>query len=142
MENILIINKEGFEELKSAFKKDGAEKLHILADFDRTLTYAFVNARRIPSLISILRDEKYLTPDYPEKANALFDKYHPIEIDPFIPLEEKKKFMKEWWKIHFELLINSKLSKKDVERAMGSSNIVLRAGIAEFLNQLLKRITE
>jgi 5'-nucleotidase len=136
MENILITNKEKFEELKKEFKKEGVEKLHVLADFDRTLTYAFVNGKKIPSLISVLRDEKYLTPDYSEKANALFDKYHAIEINPDVPLEEKKKVMKEWWTVHFELLIKSNLSKNDIVKAVESNNIVLRDGLIEFLNTL------
>jgi len=136
MENILITNKERFEELKKEFKKDGVEKLHVLADFDRTFTYAFVNGKKIPSLLSVLRDEKYLTPDYSEKANALFDKYHAIEINPDVPLEEKKKVMKEWWTVHFELLIKSNLSKNDIVKAVKSNNIVLRDGLIEFLNTL------
>ena len=136
MENILITNKERFEELKEEFKKDGVEKLHVLADFDRTLTYALVNGKKIPSLISVLRDEKYLTPDYPEKANALYEKYHSIETDLSIPLEEKKKAMEEWWTIHFELLIKSNLSKNDIVKAVESNNIVLRDGLIEFLNTL------
>ncbi|MDP2910228.1 MAG: haloacid dehalogenase-like hydrolase [bacterium] len=132
----MITNKERFEELKKEFKKDGVEKLHVLADFDRTFTYAFVNGKKIPSLLSILRDEKYLTPDYSEKANALFDKYHAIEINPDFPLEEKKKVMKEWWTVHFELLIKSNLSKNDMVKAVESNNIVLRDGLVEFLNTL------
>ncbi|OGZ17414.1 MAG: hypothetical protein A2V72_01740 [Candidatus Nealsonbacteria bacterium RBG_13_37_56] len=136
MENVLITNKERFKELKKEFRKDGVEKLHVLADFDRTFTYAFVNGKKILSLLSVLRDEKYLTPDYSEKANALFDKYHAIEINPDVPLEEKKKVMKEWWTVHFELLIKSNLSKNDIVKAVESNNIVLRDGLIEFLNTL------
>src|SRR4030042_2739778 len=136
MENVLITNKERFKELKKEFRKDVVEKLHVLADFDRTFTYAFVNGKKILSLLSVLRDEKYLTPDYSEKANALFDKYHAIEINPDVPLEEKKKVMKEWWTVHFELLIKSNLSKNDIVKAVESNNIVLRDGLIEFLNTL------
>jgi cytosolic 5'-nucleotidase 3 len=111
MENIIIQNRDNFEELKERFKKDGAGKLHILADFDKTLTKAFVNEKKIPSLISVLRDENYLTPDYPAKANALYEKYHAIEINPNIPKQEKKEKMEEWWRLHFKLLIESGLKK-------------------------------
>ncbi len=134
MEN-LFIQKE-FEELKLKIKKDGPEKLHILADFDRTLTKAFVNGKKIPSLISVLRDENYLTPDYPAKANALFEKYHAIEINPDIPQQEKKEKMEEWWRLHFKLLIESGLKKEDVEKAMKSANLVLRDGCVELFNLL------
>jgi len=136
MENIIISNQEKFEELKEKFKKDGVEKLHVLADFDKTLTKVFVNEKKIPSLISVLIDEKYLTPDYPEKARALYDKYSAIERDLSIPLEERKSAMQEWWTKHFELLISSGLSKKDLEKAVKSENFILREEIPKFLNNL------
>jgi len=136
MENVLITNEERFEELKEKFKKDGAEKLHILADFDRTLTQAFVGGKKIASLISVLRDEDYLTPDYPEKAKSFYKKYHAIEMDLDISIEEKTKAMKEWWTKHFRLLIDSGLNMKDLEQAMKSNNLILRNGIFELLDIL------
>jgi len=134
--NILITNKEKFEELKDNFKKDGVEKLHVLADFDRTLTKAFVNGENTPSLISVLRDEDYLTPDYPKKAKAFYEKYHAIEISPDISIEEKTKLMKEWWTKHFQLLIDSNLNIKDIEQAMKSSNLIFRDRVSELLDIL------
>src|SRR3989344_7124306 len=107
--NSIVINQEGLEGLKKSIKEAGSRDLHILADFDRTMTKAFVNGESTPSLISILRDGNYLTPDYAERAQALYRKYHPIEIDPDIPLLDKKKTMEEWWLTHFDLLIESKL---------------------------------
>jgi len=44
--------------------------------------------------------------------------------------------MKEWWTVHFELLIKSNLSKNDIVKAVKSNNIVLRDGLIEFLNTL------
>lgn len=136
MENVLITNEKRFEELKEEFKKDGAEKLHVLADFDRTLTKEFVQGRKIASLISVLRDNNYLTPDYPEKAKALYAKYYPIEKDLSISLEKRKKTMKQWWTEHFELLINSNLNIKDIEKAVEHQDLELRKGTDEFLNLL------
>jgi len=136
MENVLIVNRERFEDLKNSFKKDGVEKLHVLADFDRTLTKALVNGKNTPSLISVLRDEDYLTPDYPKKAKAFYEKYHAIEINPNVSVEEKTKAMEEWWTKHFQLLIDSGLNIKDIEQAMKSSNLVLRKGVSELLDIL------
>jgi len=137
-ENIIIANLNNFERIKKEISKQGKEKLHVLADFDRTLTYSFVNGEEVPSMISILRKENYLTPDYSEKAHALFDKYHPIEINPDIPLEKKKKAMLEWWKSHFDLLIKCGLNKKDLEKAVKSEKIKLREGASEFFDLLHK----
>lgn len=136
--NVVIANKQKLEDLKKRIALDGAEKLHIVSDFDKTLTSCFVNGQKIASLISILRDEKYLTSDYSEKAQALYDKYHPAEIDPKITLEKKKKLMHQWWSEHYELLIKSGLSKKDLAKVSESKKIALRSGAVEFLDFLDK----
>lgn len=117
---------------------DGADVLHILADFDRTLTTANVDGRPMPSLISVLRDEKYLTPEYAPAAHALYSHYSVIEKDHNIPLAEKKKLMEEWWRRHFELLIKCGLTKQDVEKAMREINIKFRTGAQTFLETMQK----
>lgn len=138
MKNIIISNSKKFNEVKELIKKDGIESLHVLSDFDRTLTKAFVGGKEVPSLISILRDHNYLTPDYPEKAHALFNKYHPIEIDPNIPRAEKAKAMRDWWKSHYELLIDSKLNKTDIANAIKSGHVEFRKEVLEFFDLLKK----
>jgi 5'-nucleotidase len=116
---------------------DGADKFHVLADFDRTLTKNIgPDGTKVSSLISVLRDEGYLTPDYSAQAKALFTKYHPIEIDSKISKHEKKKAMQDWWTNHYDLLIKSKLNKKDVEKAVQSQRVQFRKGIKEFLKFL------
>jgi len=136
VENVVISNQEELERLKKTISKDGADRLHILTDFDRTLTKAFVDGKSTPSLVSVLRDGSYLTPDYAQKANELYDKYHPIEIDPKIPLREKKKAMCEWWITHFDLLIKSGLNKRDLERVVESQKVKFREGFSEFVDFL------
>ena len=134
--NSIVINQEGLEGLKKSIKEAGSRDLHILADFDRTMTKAFVNGESTPSLISILRDGNYLTPDYAERAQALYRKYHPMEIDPDIPLTDKKKAMEEWWLTHFDLLIESKLNKKDLQKIIDSGKVEFREGALDFLDFL------
>lgn len=133
MNNVIISNKKRFEEMKNNIKEDGASKLHIVADFDKTLTSCFVDGKKIVSLISILRDEHYLTPDYSEKAQALYDKYHPLETDPNLSLEEKRRLMHEWWVTHYDLLIKSGLSKSDLEK-VAQSKVAFRPGVMELFD--------
>ena len=116
----------------------GAAKLHILADFDRTLTLAFVNGVATPSITAILRDHNYLTPDYPAKAKALYAHYGAIEKDPKFPKEKKKELMNEWWRAHFDLLMKSGLSKNDIAQAMASGIVQFRPGALEFIDTLHK----
>ncbi len=139
MKSVIIPNTKKFEEKKRKIIKQGKEKLHILTDFDRTLTKSRVNGRHIPSVISILRDQNYLNKEYSKKAKELFNKYHPIEMNINIPLKQKKKFMKKWWEEHFKLLIKSGLNKKHIEKVINSKQIKLRKGVKEFLNLLNKK---
>lgn len=126
MENIIISDQKKLDRTIENIVHEGMSNLWIISDFDRTLTKAFVNGKSRSSLLSILRDEKYLTPDYPAKAQALFEYYHKIEIDPNIDLEKKKDLMLERRTKHFQLLIQSWLSKNDIENAMHSDNISFR----------------
>ncbi len=134
--NVIIPDSEKLKRLKKKFSKDGISKFSVISDFERTLTYLFVDGKRVTSLISILRDENYLGNEYSKKAKALFNKYHPIEIDPKIPIEEKKSKMEEWWRKHYELLIKAGLKKHHIEKIINSGKIKLRKGCPEFLDFL------
>jgi len=136
MPDLLIVNKKNFEEKKKQFIEGGLNKIHILSDFDRTLTKAFVNGEKTPSLISELRRRNYISEEYSKSAQALADKYHPIEIDTSIPLAKRKKAMHEWWTKHFELLIKSGLNKKHLEQIIKEGIIQIREGSLELLDFL------
>src|SRR3989338_5067846 len=131
---IIIPIPKNLKKLKSHIKKAGYENLHVLSDFDRTLTYGVINGVKTPSIISMLRDGNHLTEDYALKAHALFDKYHPIEIDPKIQLPKKKKAMQEWWETHNKLLVESGLSKEDLEDIVKNGHVRFREGVPEFLD--------
>jgi HAD superfamily hydrolase (TIGR01544 family) len=134
--NIIIPNQQNCDRLKDEMKNDGRGKLHILSDFDRTLTYGSLNGVKTPSIISLLRDGKHLSEDYAEKANALFDKYHAVEVDQSIPLEKRKAAMQEWWETHNKLLIESGLSFSDLEDIVENGHLEFREGVLEFLDFL------
>ena len=102
--NILIANKQLLDEKIQKFKESGKDNFYIVSDFDKTLTKAFWNGQKHPSVIAILREENYLTSDYAGRANELFEKYHPFEIDITMPWEARKAKMLEWWLAHYELL--------------------------------------
>jgi len=139
LKNIIISRPARLEKFKKEILKKGKEKLHILADFDRTLIYSFVKDEKVPSLISILRSSgRYLSEDYAKKANALYEKYHPIEIDPKLSTKKKKKAMEEWWETHFELLIKFGLNKKHLEKVAKSPKIKFRKGGLEFFDFLYR----
>lgn len=140
-EHILIPRKEHFAQIEEALITGGASNLHIISDFDRTLTSGRSHGKLSGSVISILRDKHYLTPDYPQRAHDLADYYRPIEKDPLISLEEKKASMMEWWERHFELLLECGLTRQHIEKAMQESGVELRDGAEELIRELaIKKI--
>lgn len=132
MTNIIIPDKEKFEKKVEIILNDGANNLHIISDFDRTLTKAFMGGEKLKSAYAFIREGNYLTPDYPKKAFALFDKYHPYEISTEISFEEKKKWMQEWWETHLELLINSGMSIHVIKDIMNKGKVDGREGLHTF----------
>ncbi len=136
---VLISNTKKVEEIKKEMQRSGPDKIHVLSDFDRTLTYGTTNGIKTPSIISMLRDGKHLTDDYADKAHSLFNKYHPLESDLNIPLRERKELMQEWWKNHHDLLIKSGLSKNDLEDTVKNGHVKFREGVPEFVDLLYNK---
>ncbi len=136
---VVIVNPEKFTKQKKVFCQKGARNLQVISDFDRTITKCFVDGKRAPSLIGLLRKKDYLHKNYKKEAGKLFNYYHKIEIDPKIPLRLKKEKMLEWWKVHFSMLIKFGLTKDLVEKVMHESDFHLRPGGQEFFERLNKK---
>jgi len=134
MSNIIFSNKNKYKEILENISKWWFSNLHILSDFDKTLTKEFIDWEKRPSLISILRRQKILWEEYSKKAYELFDYYNPIEIDPNIWLEEKKEQMTIWWEKHLDLLVKTGLKKQDIDKAINSGIIRFREWVTYFLN--------
>jgi len=132
----IISSIKNLEKIKSAIGAEGVEKLHVLSDFDRTLLKSFVDGQKSPSVIAQIRNGKYLTPDYAPRAHALFDKYHPIELDPKISREEKSAAMHEWWSEHFKLLAECGLTREVMQKIVAAKTARFRDGALEFIDFL------
>jgi 5'-nucleotidase len=136
--NIIIVNRKSIEKTMNNISKDGSQKLYIVSDFERTLTRPVFKGKKTPSLISVLRDEQYLSSKYSKKGKELFSHYHPFEVNPKISPKEKKKLMGEWWGKHFSLMARFCLNKKHIEKIVNSKRMQLRVGGPEFLDLLKK----
>lgn len=136
MSNILIPNPQDFNEKFQKIIAWWPEKFHVIADFDRTLTNAFVDGKSRPSLVTVMENKWYLWPDFSEKSKKNFEKYHPIEIDPNISLEEKKVWMHNRRRDQFELMITSWLSREIIKKTIQSEEIIFRDWYQEFFDLL------
>ena len=135
----LVYDTQKLEDKIQKMAEGGANKLHILADFDRTLSgFSYVGDQMVGSIIGLLRAGSYLTPEYSAQSYTLFEKYHPMEYNQSIPRTERIVLMEEWWRKHSELLIRSKLNKRDMDNAMIAGHLKLRDGVIEAFQLLHK----
>lgn len=133
---VKISNPDELNKKIKEFKSDGANGFHIISDFDRTLTKAFVNGQKTHTTIAQIREGKYLTQDYAPRAHALFDKYRPFEISHTISEEERNRKMNEWWSTHLELMIECGMNKGVIEDIVKKDKIQFREGSLELLDIL------
>ncbi len=133
MQNIIYSNEQKFSNTLEKIIEDWLDNLHFLADFDNTLTKAFVDWKRTPSLVSVVREKNwFLWEQCALEDTKLFEKYYPLEIDPDISIEEKNKHMIQWWKKSFNLFIKYWLSKQILEKIWKTGLIEFRDWVNEF----------
>ena len=65
-------DRQRFDQIVKNISDDWYDKLHVLSDFDRTLTKHFVDGQKRPSIVSVLRSEGYLWEEYSKKAFELY----------------------------------------------------------------------
>lgn len=117
----------------------GANKLQVLYDFDRTITKQHMNGNQQMSSFGIFTKCRSLPSDYKTQEKALMDKYHPIEIDPTIPVPEKKTLMEEWWKKSHDLLIGLNVTIEEIDEVVSNQGPDLRDGCVDSFQYLDKR---
>ena len=126
---MLIPDEKVFEEKRERIVRLGARNLHILVDFDRTLTKGVINNKEVRSIMEFFRSGPYINAEYSRKSHELANFYRPYELDSNLGLDEKKKKMHEWWIKHFDLLIKSGLNKKHLVKMV---NEIEKEGFLEF----------
>lgn len=134
--NIHLKDAPELQQKTNTFRKGGYLSFHVVADFDRTLTSAFIEGKKFLSSYALIREGKYLTADYPLRAHALFDKYHPYEVDETISFAEKNKWMNHWWSEHFELMKECGMNKAVIHDIVLQRQVQFRAGALDFLDLL------
>ncbi len=138
MTQVHLHNKKLLQQKIKEIKAQGLNTLHIVSDFDRTLTKSFINGKKIPSTVALIREGGYLTKDYPKKAFALFNQYHKVEVDDTLDYNFKYNKMQEWWEAHEKLLIESGMNKKVIDDIVENHPKMLREGTTQFLDYLHK----
>ena len=139
MNDIAIQDQESFEQKLTSIKNAGPSNLHVIADFDRTLSKAIVDGNKVNTTYAIIRNNNYLKPDYANKAHALFDQYHEYEISDSITEDERDSKMIEWWQKHMELLMEDGMNLNVVEDIIQRHSPTMRQGAKEFFRVLYEK---
>ena len=76
-----------------------------------------------------------------EQTTKLREKYHPIEYDVEMSVEEKIPHMIEWYHQAQSLLLSSNLNRPMIRELVNQSKMELRKGVQEFITELLRSQT-
>lgn len=132
----VIISNGDFSEIKKRIVSEGLENLHVIADFDKTLTKTFVGSKHVPSIVSELRNRNILGENFSKESKKLYDEFHPIELDHLIDENIRDAKMNEWWSRVFDLLKKEGLKKSHLEEVVNCGDVQLRDGVEDFLRFL------
>jgi len=135
---VVVVNPQSFERKKTKLIEGGANSLQVIVDFDRTLTKAMVNGKRGSSVYGVIEESGILSSEYHTVVRALFDKYHPVEVDPTIPIEMKIPVMEAWWREANELLVSQKCNVHTFPTMVKTANLQFRDGVPTFFIELEK----
>src|SRR3989344_4201540 len=135
-ENIHISNPSKLNHKIQKLKKDGINSLHIIADFDSTLTKAYVDGEKVLSAFEQFRKYNKLENNYTEKSYALKDYYRPLEYSKNLSFKEKKKKMEEWWNKHWALLVESGITLNSIKEVVEKGKVESRNGAKEMFDLL------
>ncbi|KAJ3104907.1 5'-nucleotidase, cytosolic III [Phlyctochytrium planicorne] len=131
----IVVTKDGAEVTKKLEQiiAGGAKKLHIISDFDMTMTKYWVNGKRSPSSHAILTRSPSITQEFKDRSDDLYKKYYPIEISSTVSTEVKFKAMEEWWIEAHKLIVELNLGKSDLTRMIHETQVTFRQGLDEVI---------
>lgn len=123
------------ENTKERIKNWTDDSIHILTDFDKTITIGHSD-----SSWGILTKSNLMHPDYSKDRQELLNYYRPIEIDESIDLETRNITMVEWWNKHMGLFVKYQLPEDIVKEAAKSTSVMIfREGAKDFLKNMHDR---
>lgn len=109
--------------------------IHILADFDRTIT-----SGNSDSSWGVLSKCDFVPKEYINDRKKLHDYYRPLEIDETLNFEAKSKYMRDWLENHINLFKKHKISQKMINEASENKKaLYFRNGAINFFKNMCDR---
>lgn len=112
-----------------------ASQLHLIVDFDRTLTHPDGETSW-----GCLKASRQLSRAFHEGSAALYRKYHPMEVNGALPLEERVLAMEKWWDEAHRLLLSERVTRDTFARMIEEDKHQLywREGTRELMDMCKK----
>ena len=137
---VLYSNKSDFDKKLQRFVTGGHRQLQVVSDFDFTMTRFRIGNSRGASCHRLIEGSGFLQPHIVQQADALFNYYYPLEVDPTLPMTEKVEHMTTWATKAAELMVDSGLKKYEIKlavsEALKSNTFSLRKEVPVFIRSL------
>ncbi|KAL7064663.1 hypothetical protein AAHC03_05538 [Spirometra sp. Aus1] len=117
----------------------GKDNLQVISDFDWTLSKFVHKGEPNPTCHGIFEQDPDMTPETQNKLRILRQTYHPVEVDPTIPVSMKIPIMLEWWDLSHKVISTSSIHKDTLQATVNQCNLALRDYVVEFMTQLHKQ---
>lgn len=127
--SVIINDAKSVERKLQAMFQDGTSNLHLISDFDMTLTKYLVNGQRNTTSHAVLATSSRTPQLLKEKTDALYAEYYPIEVSHELTPQQKFPFMEAWWhKVH-AVIVEAGLTRGDLEHMVREAPITWREGM-------------
>jgi len=115
------------------------DEIHILSDFDHTISCREINGKFNTPTLGIFRESKLM----PQKSRAarkkLFNYYYPMEKDTSIKPLDKMQLVETWYALANEITRGDKITRDLATRVLEDANIGFRRGSRELLEFFKKK---
>ena len=128
---IYFNNEKKIDELKQKINKDN---IYVFMDYDKTIT-----SNKSEDSWATTANKKAMGKAISNDLNKFYEKYGPIELDYTIDIQEKEKYMLEWYEKSMNLYYTYHLTKEKLKECIYNSHLELREGAKDFLNKLYNR---
>ncbi|KAI8834540.1 pyrimidine 5'-nucleotidase [Chytriomyces cf. hyalinus JEL632] len=132
--HILIRNRDAVADKLKNIRKGGIDQLHVISDFDMTMTRFWDNGARSPSTHAVLTRSSRVTDEFRTETDILYKKFYPMEISPTLPFKEKYAAMEEWWGKAHSRIVDLKLARSDIVQIVPENPVSFREGTREVID--------
>jgi HAD superfamily hydrolase (TIGR01544 family) len=134
-EGVVIPDEGLFQDKVARLKAGGASSVHVVADFDMTLTAGQSNEPGVRnSSWGAFESSAFRSPSFIAAYKALYKMYSPAIHDGSHNLVERDRLLHEWYGKTLELVMRNRISRQDIARAALSGVVAPRPGLGEFFD--------